>query len=305
MISTFLTIKPFHRVVASTPQGQQPSAVFSALSSPSSSTALRKSVDRRRAFSSFVVFDRRLHTTHRFERKAFEDVMADDERNAPCTVREEGAKSTPEGANSTPEGAVDFLTLIQSLKVTKRTGWIRKGIDGPESIADHMYRMSIMALIAGDNEGLDHSRCMKIALAHDMAEALVGDITPHDNVTKEDKEAMERTAMQKMTSMLGKKTGDHLLALWEEYEAGTSPEAKLLKDLDKLEMILQAQEYESSQSMDLNEFFTSTQDKFQTKTGIAWAAEISRRRPASSKEDATKEESNETDAKDAKKQRVE
>jgi putative hydrolase of HD superfamily len=46
---------------------------------------------------------------------------------------------------------------------------------------------------------------------------------------QEDKEAMERTAMQKMTSMLGKKTGDHLLVLWEEYEAGTSPEATLLK----------------------------------------------------------------------------
>jgi len=143
--------------------------------------------------------------------------MADIERKVPCTMREEGAKSTaegadstPEGTNSTTEGSVDFLTLIQSLKVTKRTGWVRKGISGPESIADHMYRMSIMALISADNEGLDHSRCMKIALAHDMAEALVGDITPHDNVTKEDKEAMERTAMHKITSVLGKKIGDHL-----------------------------------------------------------------------------------------------
>jgi len=78
-----------------------------------------------------------------------------------------------------------------------------------------------------------------------------------------------------------------------------------LKDLDKLEMILQAQEYESSQSIDLNEFFTSTQDKFKTTTGKAWAAEISRRRLSSSTKGATEEESDETDAQDAKKQRVE
>lgn len=39
----------------------------------------------------------------------------------------------------------------------KRTGWIRAGIDGPESIADHMYRMGMMALIAGD-AGVDGTR---------------------------------------------------------------------------------------------------------------------------------------------------
>jgi len=232
-----------------------------------------------------------------FTRRPRENVMASLERDAPSSVQDQ------EGATSSPEGAVDFLTLIQSLKVTKRTGWIRKGVNQPESIADHMYRMSIMALIAGDNENLDHNRCIKIALAHDLAEALVGDITPHDGVTKEDKEARERAAMQKMTSTLGKKSGEHLLALWEEYEAGTTPEAKLLKDLDKLEMILQAQEYESGQGIDLNEFFTSTQGKFQTETGKAWAAEVVKRRAAA--QASAKDAAADGDARDGKKPRVE
>ena len=53
-------------------------------------------------------------------------------------------------------------------------------VKGPESIADHMYRMSIMALLAGEHSGLDTTKCVKLAITHDIAEAIVGDITPHD-----------------------------------------------------------------------------------------------------------------------------
>ena len=56
--------------------------------------------------------------------------------------------------------AIDFLSILHNLKATKRTGWIRKGVSGPESIADHMYRMSVMAMIAGD-EGVDRNKCIK------------------------------------------------------------------------------------------------------------------------------------------------
>lgn len=58
--------------------------------------------------------------------------------------------------------AVDFLRILHNLKATKRTGWVRKGVEGPESIADHMYRMSVMAMIAPDDAGgLDRDRCIK------------------------------------------------------------------------------------------------------------------------------------------------
>ena len=58
--------------------------------------------------------------------------------------------------------AVDFLRILHNLKATKRTGWVRKGVEGPESIADHMYRMSVMAMIAPDAAGgLDRDRCIK------------------------------------------------------------------------------------------------------------------------------------------------
>lgn len=57
-------------------------------------------------------------------------------------------------------------------------------------------------------------------------------------------------------------------SLWHEYESCSSPEAQLVKDFDKLEMIIQAYEYEQAQSgMKLQEFFDSTAGKFKTPMG--------------------------------------
>ena len=71
-----------------------------------------------------------------------------------------------------------------------------------------------------------------------------------------------------------------MLSLWKEYDAFTTEEAKLHKDLDKIEMILQAQEYEAegSNGQSLDEFFTSTEGKWRTEIGKAWAEEIVSRR---------------------------
>jgi putative hydrolase of HD superfamily len=55
--------------------------------------------------------------------------------------------------------------------------------------------------------------------------------------------------------------------LWHEYEQQCSPEAHLLKDFDKLEMIIQAHQYEQGQGLDLQQFFDSTRGKFKTDTG--------------------------------------
>ena len=61
-----------------------------------------------------------------------------------------------------------------------------RGVKSPESIADHMYRMSLMGMIATFGDGtLDTNRCIKLALIHDLAEAKVGDITPHCKCTKQ------------------------------------------------------------------------------------------------------------------------
>ncbi|KAJ6821619.1 putative HD domain-containing protein 2-like protein [Iris pallida] len=180
---------------------------------------------------------------------------------------------------SCPSHAIDFLTLCHRLKTTKRKGWINHGIRGPESIADHMYRMSLMALIAGDLPGVNRERCIKIAIVHDIAEAIVGDITPSDGVPKAEKSRLEQEALDEMCEVLGGGLrADEIKELWVEYENNSSLEANLIKDFDKVEMILQALEYEMEHGKVLDEFFLSTAGKFQTDVGKSWAAEVIARR---------------------------
>ncbi|EOY02202.1 PREDICTED: HD domain-containing protein C4G3.17 isoform X2 [Theobroma cacao] len=168
-------------------------------------------------------------------------------------------------SSSSTASAIDFLTLCHRLKTTKRKGWINHGIKGPESIADHMYRMALMALIAGDLPDVNRERCIKIAIVHDIAEAIVGDITPSDGVPKEEKSRREQAALTDMCKILGGgMRAEEIQELWAEYESNASLEANLVKDFDKVEMILQALEYEMG--------------KFQTEIGKSWAAEINSRR---------------------------
>ncbi|GMH38385.1 hypothetical protein BSKO_06269 [Bryopsis sp. KO-2023] len=183
------------------------------------------------------------------------------------------------GKQPSPKQAVDFFTLIQKLKITKRTGWVKRQVEAPESVADHMYRMGMMALVATDSN-VDVSKCVKMALIHDVAESLVGDITPYCGVSEEEKHQLESNAIAEIKETLGNDThaADEIEEIWKEYESATTPEARFVKDLDKLEMVLQAHEYESDQGKDLSKFFKSTEGRFQTDTGKAWAAEVVSRR---------------------------
>jgi putative hydrolase of HD superfamily len=57
-------------------------------------------------------------------------------------------------------------------------------------------------------------------------------------------------------------TAQEIYDLWYEYETGISEEAKVVKDIDMLEMIIQAHEYEQSDGKNLQSFFDSTKDSF-------------------------------------------
>jgi len=160
------------------------------------------------------------------------------------------------------DGVIQFLSVISRLKDTRRQGWVERGIRQPESVADHMYRVATMTFLCLDPT-LDKTRMMKLALCHDMAEALVGDITPAMQVPKAEKEARERAAMDHIVGLLpGLATAQEIRGLWEEYEAQVTPEARFLKDLDLLEMVSQAHEYEKTEKEylargELDTFFTA------------------------------------------------
>jgi putative hydrolases of HD superfamily len=88
-------------------------------------------------------------------------------------------------------------------------------------------------------------RCIKMSLVHDIGEAIVGDITPYDGVSEEDKFKLEQEALMKLTNYLKESkicetVSLEIFDLWKEYEENKTKEAIIVKDIDKFDMILQA-----------------------------------------------------------------
>jgi putative hydrolase of HD superfamily len=161
--------------------------------------------------------------------------------------------------NAANEQYIRFFNNIYKLKNLVRRGWEIRGIDSPESVADHSFGIATLAMVLGPRANLDMNRMVPMALVHDIGEAIVGDIVPSDEIPTAEKEQRELEAMRTILKDVDK--DGFLLGLWEEYTAGLSREAQYVKELDKLEMALQASHYEHEQDRDLDEFFASAEDR--------------------------------------------
>ncbi|XP_054900201.1 HD domain-containing protein 2 [Poeciliopsis prolifica] len=180
---------------------------------------------------------------------------------------------------------LQFMRLIGQLKRVPRTGWVYNNVKNPESVSDHMYRMTMMSLTITDPT-VDRDRCIKLALVHDMAECIVGDIAPSDNVSKAEKHRREEATMRHLSSLLPDGLKQEIYALWEEYESQSSPEARLVKQFDLLEMIIQAHEYEELEGTPgrLQEFFDSTAGRFHHPDVLQLVSSLNEQRGRSAKE---------------------
>ncbi|KAK3687690.1 HD domain-containing protein [Podospora appendiculata] len=181
-----------------------------------------------------------------------------------------------------------YFHILERLKTMKREGWRRFGIQGGESISDHMYRMSMMSMFAPPALAakLDMQKCMKMCLIHDMAESIVGDITPVDGVAKPEKSRREAATMDYITTgLLGKVdggiVGTEIRAIWQEYEDSKTLESHYVHDIDKVELLLQMVEYEKrgKGKLDLGEF-AYVKTKIVLDEVKAWADELIKDREA-------------------------
>jgi putative hydrolase of HD superfamily len=167
----------------------------------------------------------------------------------------------------------DFLALFRSLeqlKHTRRTGWIDRGIppEQVESVADHTLMTALIAwFLAREDETLEADRVLKLAIIHDLAEALVGDrppYEPHEVPSAHDPEAVraffsvrhlrtpenraakrqdEERAAAHLISLMPEGVREEIRSLWSEYEEQGSPEARFVKEVDRLEAFLQSRSY--------------------------------------------------------------
>ncbi|MCJ8282524.1 MAG: HD domain-containing protein, partial [Rivularia sp. ALOHA_DT_140] len=145
------------------------------------------------------------------------------------------------------------------LKQLYRPGWLHIGVSphNCESVAEHSFCVALLALVLTDEYSieLDSAKVVRMALIHDLGEIYAGDFTPADKIDKYQKYQLEKQSVTKVLEKL-----PHALkwvALWEEYEKGESAESQLVRQLDKLEMALQASVYEHQGLADLSVFFAS------------------------------------------------
>ena len=138
----------------------------------------------------------------------------------------------------------NFFFQIANLKSTPRTGWKTKlHISNPESVADHSYMMTVMAMIMSDIKNLNTEKIIKMSLLHDWAESKIGDFMP-DEIEPDKKIALEENAMNEILGILPNPVKDDYSTIWNEYQDMVSSESKLVHEIDKLEMALQAKIYE-------------------------------------------------------------
>ena len=138
----------------------------------------------------------------------------------------------------------NFFQKVLMLKTVHREGWKENlQINYPESVADHSYSVSVMSMILADLEGLNSEKIIKMALLHDLAESIIGDITP-GSMKNDDKITKENQAMKKILLNLPSKIRKSYLEIWDDYQNNSSQESNLLHDIDKLEMAFQAKFYQ-------------------------------------------------------------
>jgi len=160
---------------------------------------------------------------------------------------------------------ISSLEHIYQLKTIPRSGWLQSGIapEGVESIASHSYGMSILIMHLRselETNGVNVERALNMALVHDIAESIVGDLTPLDNVSESEKYVAEAAAFKQIVK--GVREGEYFQDLWEDFESVKSPEAQVVKRIDKLDMLIQAYLYEKKYELRLDSFWENMNDLF-------------------------------------------
>jgi 5'-deoxynucleotidase len=142
---------------------------------------------------------------------------------------------------------VDFCKHVGRLKRISRKGWVSwVKVKQPESVADHSFRSAILAMCLSDLKGLDTEKIVRMALLHDVHEALIGDYDYFDKkkIGLNEVKLREEEAISSVFSVLPETIKQKYISLADEYRVQETDDSKLVRQVDQMEMIMQALEYE-------------------------------------------------------------
>jgi putative hydrolase of HD superfamily len=157
---------------------------------------------------------------------------------------------------------VELLLEATTLKWMPRTGWQMRGVPQAESVAEHSFGVAFVALALADafEDGapartLDLSKILAMALLHDLAEVRLADLPTSATslISRTVKSEAESSAMEDLLAPLP--AAERWKALWQEFEDRSTPEGRLVRDADKLEMMVQCLRYEQAGSRGLDDYW--------------------------------------------------
>lgn len=165
------------------------------------------------------------------------------------------------------EKIIEFAKIVGKLKKVERTGWVTTAkIQNPESVAEHSYRAAVMGMLISDIKKLDTEKVVRMLLLHDIAEVIIGDwdLSAKKKLGIENKNRKEKEAFEKIMQMLPQSQREEYAKIWKEFEERKTEEAKIVYQVEKLEMIVQALEYieEGHDKEKLESFFKNEKEKF-------------------------------------------
>jgi putative hydrolase of HD superfamily len=138
-----------------------------------------------------------------------------------------------------------FWKYAVALKREPRKGWQKRVEGRVESVADHSFAVALLALYEGERRGHDLEKILKLALIHDLEEAIIGDLTPRDKAYRGASRVQRdrERAIRELLSKLPAKSRAEYFRLWIDLRERQSKESRLVHELDKVEMAFQAKEY--------------------------------------------------------------
>jgi putative hydrolase of HD superfamily len=135
---------------------------------------------------------------------------------------------------------IDFIKEIDKVKYIQRKTKLFNS-DRNENDAEHSWHLAMMTIVLAEhsNVPIDVLKVLKMVLIHDIVEIDAGDTFIYDTAKSHDNTDEERIAAERIFGLLPKEQAQEFIAIWEEFEAGLTNEAKFAKSMDRLEPLLQ------------------------------------------------------------------
>jgi putative hydrolase of HD superfamily len=146
------------------------------------------------------------------------------------------------GGAGSARWVLGLFAAVASLKSVRRKGWVLRGVKDAESVADHSLAVAVLSAAIAASRGLDPGKAALIAVLHDIVESVTGDLTPDEKASM-GRTRLREVELQAIERVIGGAPDDVkqvFLQSLQDYEEGSSAEGRIVRDVDKLEMALQA-----------------------------------------------------------------